>query len=288
MTVSSASADARTSLEVFALLARSASVSSSSSVMPMTPFMGVRISWLMLARNSLFARFASSATTLAAPSSASTRLRAVMSREMPSAPTTRPSSTCGVRVSSATTTPPPAFRIRSSNAADWPEADLAHHAVRELDVVGMDHRREGLTDPLVARPAGDRLERRVQGGEGGIDAQREHDVLGGLEQIAEALLGAAERLLSLLGLRDVEHDALHQARLARRVADHHGLVAEPDHAAVAADEPAPKENILPDARPSGSGRRRGRDRPGAASRPRDRGARCIPAAGRRGATRSEG
>ena len=32
-----------------------ASVSSSRSVMPITPFMGVRISWLMLARNSLFA-----------------------------------------------------------------------------------------------------------------------------------------------------------------------------------------------------------------------------------------
>ena len=30
-------------------------VSSSSPVMPMTPFIGVRISWLMLARNSLFA-----------------------------------------------------------------------------------------------------------------------------------------------------------------------------------------------------------------------------------------
>ena len=33
-------------------------VSSSSSVMPITPFIGVRISWLMLARNSPLARFA--------------------------------------------------------------------------------------------------------------------------------------------------------------------------------------------------------------------------------------
>ena len=31
--------------------------------MPMTPFIGVRISWLMLARNSLFAAFAASAST---------------------------------------------------------------------------------------------------------------------------------------------------------------------------------------------------------------------------------
>ena len=37
---------------------RRASVSSSRSVMPMMPFIGVRISWLMLARNSLFARLA--------------------------------------------------------------------------------------------------------------------------------------------------------------------------------------------------------------------------------------
>ena len=36
----------------------SSGVSSSSSVMPITPFIGVRISWLMLARNSLFALFA--------------------------------------------------------------------------------------------------------------------------------------------------------------------------------------------------------------------------------------
>ena len=45
-------------------------VSSASSVMPMMPFIGVRISWLMFARNSLFAWFASSATRVAAASSA--------------------------------------------------------------------------------------------------------------------------------------------------------------------------------------------------------------------------
>ena len=39
--------------EVLALLGASRSVSSASSVMPMMPFIGVRISWLMLARNSL-------------------------------------------------------------------------------------------------------------------------------------------------------------------------------------------------------------------------------------------
>ena len=41
----------------------SSGVSSSRSVMPMTPFIGVRISWLMLARNSLLAWLAASAAS---------------------------------------------------------------------------------------------------------------------------------------------------------------------------------------------------------------------------------
>ena len=42
---------------------------SSTSIMPMTPFMGVRISWLMVARKADLARLASSAPTLATSSS---------------------------------------------------------------------------------------------------------------------------------------------------------------------------------------------------------------------------
>ena len=53
---------ARTISGVAALLSVS-SVSSRSPVMPMTPFMGVRISWLMLARNSLLAVLARSANS---------------------------------------------------------------------------------------------------------------------------------------------------------------------------------------------------------------------------------
>jgi hypothetical protein len=48
--------------------------------MPMIAFIGVRISWLMLARNSPLAMVASSARRLAISSSRSARLRAVMSR----------------------------------------------------------------------------------------------------------------------------------------------------------------------------------------------------------------
>ena len=50
------------------------SLSSTRSVMPMMPFIGVRISWLMLARNSLLARLASIARSRAATSSSLTSL----------------------------------------------------------------------------------------------------------------------------------------------------------------------------------------------------------------------
>ena len=52
---------------------------SSSSVMPITPLSGVRISWLMLARNSLLARLAASACSLARSSSSRERTRRTMS-----------------------------------------------------------------------------------------------------------------------------------------------------------------------------------------------------------------
>jgi hypothetical protein len=54
-------------------------VPSRSSVMPMTPFMGVRISWLMLARKALLALLADSASSLAARS----RPRAPSSSSLP-------------------------------------------------------------------------------------------------------------------------------------------------------------------------------------------------------------
>ena len=48
--------------------------------MPMIPFIGVRISWLMLARNSLFARLAASAASRACCSSSAARFCSVTSR----------------------------------------------------------------------------------------------------------------------------------------------------------------------------------------------------------------
>jgi hypothetical protein len=47
--------------------------------MPITPFIGVRISWLIRARKPLFSRFAASAASLAIRSSASVLRRSVTS-----------------------------------------------------------------------------------------------------------------------------------------------------------------------------------------------------------------
>ena len=68
MSAAACSAETVTIPQVLALLGGRARCSSSSSVMPSTPFIGVRISWLMLARNSLFARLAASAASFATAS----------------------------------------------------------------------------------------------------------------------------------------------------------------------------------------------------------------------------
>ena len=47
--------------------------------MPITPFMGVRISWLTFARKLLLARFAASAASLASSAACSASLRSVTS-----------------------------------------------------------------------------------------------------------------------------------------------------------------------------------------------------------------
>ena len=64
MMVSSASPERRT-VSAYSRCSAVSSVSSSRPVMPITPFIGVRISWLMLARNSLLCRLAASACSLA-------------------------------------------------------------------------------------------------------------------------------------------------------------------------------------------------------------------------------
>ena len=60
-------------------------ISSASSVMPMMPFIGVRISWLMLARNSDLSRDASSAASRASTSSSTMLVTSTMPLIDPSA-----------------------------------------------------------------------------------------------------------------------------------------------------------------------------------------------------------
>ena len=69
MTRSSDSADVAHERAATRAARRVRSVSSSSPVTPMMPFIGVRISWLMFARNSLLVRFDSSACCRASSSS---------------------------------------------------------------------------------------------------------------------------------------------------------------------------------------------------------------------------
>ena len=83
MMVSSESADLNTS-SAYSRCSVVSSVSRRSSVMPTTPFIGVRISWLMFARNSLLAWLALSAASLARCISCSACLRVVMSIKVPS------------------------------------------------------------------------------------------------------------------------------------------------------------------------------------------------------------
>ena len=60
--------------------------------MPMTPFIGVRISWLMLARKSDLSREASVAWSRASAMAASAPASAVMSASVPTQPVISPSS----------------------------------------------------------------------------------------------------------------------------------------------------------------------------------------------------
>ena len=91
---------AKTHAELFTIsiesrCSRERRVSSTSSVMPRMPFIGVRISWLMLARKSLLARLAASAASLAYASRRSVHFRSIP-KPIPSATEIKAPSTAGV------------------------------------------------------------------------------------------------------------------------------------------------------------------------------------------------
>ena len=79
MTASSDSA-ASLSVTTYSRCSGARGVSSSSSAIPITAFIGVRISWLMLARKSLLARLAATAASRASFSSSAIRFCSETSR----------------------------------------------------------------------------------------------------------------------------------------------------------------------------------------------------------------
>ena len=79
LTIASSDSAARRTVEAYSCWSVRRPLSSNTPVIPTTAFMGVRISWLMRARNSLLARLASSARARAASASA-VRSRTVPSR----------------------------------------------------------------------------------------------------------------------------------------------------------------------------------------------------------------
>ena len=81
--------------------------------MPSTPFIGVRISWLMFARNSDLSRDASSAWSRAWASSRSLRLRSVMS--WTKALNVHDASACAAVTASSTVNVLPARSIASTS-----------------------------------------------------------------------------------------------------------------------------------------------------------------------------
>jgi len=74
---------------------------------------------------------------------------------------------------------------------------------RERQILGMHQPLERLAHPFLAPPAGDRLERRVEGCDGAFGGERENDVPHAFDERAVALLGLPQRRFGVTALRDV-------------------------------------------------------------------------------------
>src|SRR4029434_2124247 len=107
---------------------------------PMIAFSGVRSSWLIMARNSDFARLALSAWSLVRSNSASAALRSVMSKTTPSRNIGRPSSPRMPRPRSCTQrTLPSLRRMRYSTTKESPRAAPGEHdRVALRPILGID------------------------------------------------------------------------------------------------------------------------------------------------------
>ena len=238
-------------------------VEASRLAMPSTPFIGVRISWLIVARNCDLARLAASASSRARTSSASARLRSVMSRKIAVKNSSSPSAhlgdgqlgrelgcpPCGSRVSSwpmpMVPSPPapkrdatsPGSGARCAPAAAMPRSApttsfgrIAEDALRARaplqDAAGRVDRRRS--------PSHDRVEDRLQPGAAVV-----RPPLGRLGLLA----GAYELGLGALAIGDVAQDAGEEhlvavANLADRKLDRElgAVLADRDQLAADADD----------------------------------------------------
>ena len=192
----------------------------SSCVKPSTALSGVRISWLMLARNTLLLRLARSASSLAASSAAIMRRRSLTSR----------STACSrlwplwrnrLIVISASNCAPSRRRQRHSNVFMPPalmSATCSAASARGRLAVGLHVGREQ-RHRLAQQPAARAGAQQFGGAPVAVDDHRVADdqdgVAGGLERGAEARLAGLEREVGGVDLGHVARDA-HDADDRRR------------------------------------------------------------------------
>ena len=193
--------------------------------MPMTPFIGVRISWLMLATNSDFRREASSASCRARTSSSmfcttsttppiapwASRQGCTVQRRNAWLPSSRSITSSG----SVTTSPASARRNTSLVALGHAGPGLGERAADE----------RGVVDREVAQPAG------AVGDVAAFPVQHRHRHRRVRDDLTELLPLALDRLLQQLALRDVASQRLEPREAA--VLDHElGALPHPDVAPV--------------------------------------------------------
>ena len=182
MIVRSASPDVRI-VSAKSRCSASSSVSSRSPLIPMTAFIGVRISWLIAARNALFAWFAASAATVASRASANSRefskaidawrasptrkSRSACTNGMPpvrhtaAAPVTRSRATSGATISRSiageSSSVPAMSSVRASAAASFTNSPISSADDVPDDSLAFDRR---------CRPGSHRRARRSRGSRG--------------------------------------------------------------------------------------------------------------------------
>ena len=191
----------------------------------MIAFIGVRISWLMLARKSDLALVAASAVSLAATSSICARLRSVMSVKLTTAPRIAPSLKIGVAPYStgrpgAILAPEEfivdaarlAVRVGGEHRAFFPGVDAA------IGSVVMDHAVGALADQLLRGEVQHLRDGGIDEGDPAFRIHTENALGGGIENQAVALLAGLDRLL----LRDGLCEQLLGAQVALEDFEAHG------------------------------------------------------------------